>query len=185
MANKSPWTLRYYIPSTKLFKAAFSRAATVQTAVKGFEKTGINPFNRDVFPEYLLAPSETKEKPLDNTYEFKQASCNGDVEHQPSTSSSKTMPTIEPQPFSSTFNISPAVVMPFPRETESIIKRVNDKRRGKTAILTSSPYKEELVTIERERSGKKNKQKRALFKNITILLLLKIKKQGKRKWKNQ
>ncbi|GBL84812.1 hypothetical protein AVEN_1104-1 [Araneus ventricosus] len=117
----------------KLFKAAFSRAATVQTAVKGFGKTGIYPFNRDVFPEYLLAPSETTEKPLDNTSELKQASYNGDVEHQPSTSSSETMPTIETQPFSSTFNISPAVVMPFPRETESIIKRVNDKRRDKKA----------------------------------------------------
>ncbi|GBM09331.1 hypothetical protein AVEN_135059-1 [Araneus ventricosus] len=135
----------------KLFKAAFSRAATVQTAVKGFGKTGIYPFNRDVFPEYLLAPSETTEKPLDNTSELKQASYNGDVEHQPSTSSSETMPTIETQPFSSTFNISPAVVMPFPRETESIIKRVNDKRRGRTGILILSPYKAELVTIEREK----------------------------------
>ncbi|GBM18551.1 hypothetical protein AVEN_47943-1 [Araneus ventricosus] len=148
----------------KLFKAAFSRAAIVQTAVKGFEKTGIYPFNRDVFPKYLFAPSETTEKPLDNTSELKQASCNGDGEHQPSTSSYETMPTIEPQPFSSTFNISPAVVMSFPRETERIIKRVNDKRRGKTAILTSSPCKAELVTIERERSGKKNKRKRVLFK---------------------
>ncbi|GBM76068.1 hypothetical protein AVEN_167488-1 [Araneus ventricosus] len=165
----------------KLFKAAFSRAATVQTAVKGFEKTGIYPFNRDVFPEYLFAPSETTERPLDNTSELKQGSCNGDVEHQPSTSSSETMPTIEPQPFSSTFNISPAVVMPFPRETERIIKRVNDKRRGKTAILTSSPYKAELVTIERERSDKKNKRKRALFKKNNNPTPAKDKKAKKKK----
>ncbi|GBM78851.1 hypothetical protein AVEN_157810-1 [Araneus ventricosus] len=48
----------------KLFKAVFSRAATAQTAVKGFEKTGIYPFNRDVFPEYLFAPSQTTEKTL-------------------------------------------------------------------------------------------------------------------------
>ncbi|GBM30824.1 hypothetical protein AVEN_52616-1 [Araneus ventricosus] len=147
----------------KLFKATFSIAAAVQTAVKGLEKTGIYPFNRDVFPEYLFGPSGTAGKPLDNTYELKQASCNEDAEHQPSTSSSKTMPTVEPQPCSSTFNISPSVVMPFPRETERIIKRVNDKRRCKIAILTSSPYKAELDTIERERSGKKNKRKRALF----------------------
>ncbi|GBM78831.1 hypothetical protein AVEN_157795-1 [Araneus ventricosus] len=132
----------------------------------------------------FMAPLKTTEKPLDNTSKLKQASFNEDVEHQPSTSSSKTMPTVEPQPCSTTFNISPVVVMPFPRETERLITRVNDKRRGKTAILTSSPYKAELDTIERERSGKKNKRKRALFKKITILLLLKIKKQRNRKWKN-
>ncbi|GBO01345.1 hypothetical protein AVEN_144731-1 [Araneus ventricosus] len=91
------------------------------------------------------------------------------------------MATIEPQPFSSTFNISPAVVMPFPRETERIIKRVNDKRRGKTAILTSSPYKAELVTIERERSGKKNKGKRALFKKNNNPTPAKDKKANKKK----
>ncbi|GBM99310.1 hypothetical protein AVEN_258409-1 [Araneus ventricosus] len=146
----------------KLFKAAFSREATVQTAVKGFEKTGIYPFNRDVFPEYLFVPSEAMEKPLDNTSELKQASCNEDVAHQPSTYP-KTMPKVEPQPCSSTFNISLAVVLPFPRETEGIIKRVNDKKRGDTAILTSSPYKAELDTTEREKSGKKNKMKRDLF----------------------
>ncbi|GBM96404.1 hypothetical protein AVEN_85257-1 [Araneus ventricosus] len=85
----------------KLFKAAFSRAATVKTAVKGFEKTGIYLFNRNVFPEYLFAPSETTEKPLDNASKLKRASCNEDVEHQPSTSRYKTMPTVEPQPRSS------------------------------------------------------------------------------------
>ncbi|GBN96154.1 hypothetical protein AVEN_168622-1 [Araneus ventricosus] len=146
---------------------------------------------KDVFSEYLFAPSE---KPLDNASELKQASCNEDVENQPSASSSKTMPTVESQqlpvclitktwgcvcnffvehpPCSSftcssvTFNISPAVVMMFPRETKSIIKRVSGKRRGKTAILTSPPYKAELETIERERSGLKNKRKIALFKKI-------------------
>ncbi|GBM47784.1 hypothetical protein AVEN_260068-1 [Araneus ventricosus] len=142
----------------KLFKVAFLRAATVQTAVKGFEIIGIYPLNRDVFPEYLFAPSETTEKLLDNTSELKIASRNENVKHQPSASSSKTMPTVEPQqlsvclitktwvcvsnffvehlpqrrpevwhhgqlpgpraafdqPCSSTFNISPAVVMLFP-----------------------------------------------------------------------
>ncbi|GBM88153.1 hypothetical protein AVEN_12374-2-1, partial [Araneus ventricosus] len=120
-------------------------------------------------------------KPLDNASELKQGSCNEDVEHQPSTSSSKTMPTVKPQPCGSTFIISPAVVMTFPRETERIIKRVNDKRRDKTAILIPSPYKAELDAIEWERSGKKKKQKRALFKKINNPTPAKDKKTKKKK----
>ncbi|GBN82809.1 hypothetical protein AVEN_142930-1 [Araneus ventricosus] len=91
------------------------------------------------------------------------------------------MPTVKPHPCGSTFIISPAVVMTFPRETERIIKRENDKRRDKTAILISSPYKAELDTIEWERSGKKNKRKRALFKKINNPTPAKDQKAKKKK----
>ncbi|XP_072381743.1 uncharacterized protein [Diabrotica undecimpunctata] len=57
----------------QLVNDAFSRAANVQTALKGFEKTGIYPFNRDVFPDYLFAPSDTTEQPNHNSDQ--QTSC--------------------------------------------------------------------------------------------------------------
>ncbi|XP_072377932.1 uncharacterized protein [Diabrotica undecimpunctata] len=47
----------------KLNGAAFLRAVSVQTAVKGFEESGIYPFNRDVFPDSLFAPAEIMKKP--------------------------------------------------------------------------------------------------------------------------
>ena len=47
--------------------------------------------------------------------------------------------------------------MPPPLVIKRLKKRVNDKRRGKTIILTSSPYKTELEAVEREKKGKKNK----------------------------
>lgn len=53
----------------KLFNAAFSRAANMLTAVKGFEKAGIYPFNRDVFPDHLFAPSETTNRPTDHGHD--------------------------------------------------------------------------------------------------------------------
>lgn len=203
---------------SKLFRDAFSRAATVQTALKGFEKTGIHPFNSHVFPDHLFAPSETTEKPLDNdpqqqemvvagkvpTAEPQQTissmttvrpqasltSCGATLatESQPSTSTcvatlateprasmssggaTPTRPTTtETQACSLSFRISPKILMPLPKETERIKKRKNDKRRGKTAVLTSSPYKAELeaeerVKIEKEKNQKQNKPKRALFK---------------------
>ena len=57
--------------------------------------------------------------------------------------------------------------MPPPQEIERLKKRVNDKRRGKTVILTSSPYKAELEAVEREKKGKQNKQKRKLIGKLT------------------
>jgi hypothetical protein len=52
----------------KMFNAAFQRAALVQTAVNGFKKTGIFPYNPDVFPEYLYplpdAQNRTSQQPL-------------------------------------------------------------------------------------------------------------------------
>lgn len=41
----------------KLFNAAFQREALVQTAVSGFTKTGIFPYNPDDFSEHVFAPS--------------------------------------------------------------------------------------------------------------------------------
>ena len=79
-----------------------------------------------------------------------------DVTHQPSTSSFRISPPTELQTCSA-FNISPKIIMPPPLVIKRLKKRVNDKRRGKTIILTSSPYKTELEAVEREKKGKKNK----------------------------
>ena len=46
----------------ELFGAAYLRAATLHTAVKAFEKTGIYPINRNVFGDDDFAPSLTTER---------------------------------------------------------------------------------------------------------------------------
>ncbi|KAF2888726.1 hypothetical protein ILUMI_17447, partial [Ignelater luminosus] len=65
----------------KLFTAAFTRAAVMHTAIAGFKKTGIYPFNRDVFSKHWFALSETTDRP--QTAELLQAP--KDLEPQPST----------------------------------------------------------------------------------------------------
>lgn len=45
-----------------LLGLAYNRAATMQTAVSGFRKTGIYPLNRNVFDEIDFAPAETTER---------------------------------------------------------------------------------------------------------------------------
>lgn len=66
----------------------------------------------------------------------------------------------------SAFPISPEIIMPLPKVRGST-KRTN-RRRGKTAVLTDSPYKRELEATIKEKEEKRiAKEKRArmrLFK---------------------
>ena len=48
-----------------IIRAAYLRAAIPQTAVKGFENSGIYPFNNDAFPDHLFSLSDTIEKPIE------------------------------------------------------------------------------------------------------------------------
>ena len=67
-----------------LFAEAYGRAATIQTAVNGFRSTGIMPYDPNVIPDHMYAPSDVTDTPMANVTQNVQ-------EPQPSTSS-------EPQP---------------------------------------------------------------------------------------
>ncbi|XP_033219627.1 uncharacterized protein LOC117174534 [Belonocnema kinseyi] len=58
VARDSYFIILSFSPHSKLYKDAVFRAAVPQTAVSGFLKTGIFPFNRDAFPDHLYVPSE-------------------------------------------------------------------------------------------------------------------------------
>lgn len=49
----------------QLFNEAYLQAATLANAVHGFQKTGIYPFNEDIFPEWQFHPSETTDQSLE------------------------------------------------------------------------------------------------------------------------
>lgn len=227
----------------KLFRAAYLRTAVAQTAIKGFEKTGIYPFNNDVFPDHLFAPSDTTERPMENVDnplpkqpqvdtstsknplaeqpqvvasisdnhlpEQPQVMVPSTTAMSPQTNEGQQLPTFgkrnvvkqstprsgatpllhkmtdvglqvrvdDQQPSTSSqavgqaivsnFSISPREIMPLPVQQGPRAVKKFDKRRGKTVILTSSPYKLEL---ELEEQGKAKKQenknvKRKLFKD--------------------
>ena len=67
-----------------LFAEAYGRAATIQTAVNWFRSTGIMPYDPNVIPDHVYAPSDVTDTPMANVTQNAQ-------EPQPSTSS-------EPQP---------------------------------------------------------------------------------------
>lgn len=50
---------------SRLFSAAYSKAATHGNALSGFSATGINPYNPNIFPDHLFAPSVATDVPQD------------------------------------------------------------------------------------------------------------------------
>lgn len=177
----------------KLFTAAYTRAAIMKTAIKGFEKTGIHPCNRDIFPDHLYAPADTTERPepVANPTEVdrEENDCSGQNDNESSTRKTSKIDTplksidqcnpvetsmtniyLNPQPStssgSSPFSISPRMMMPPPQELNRKPQTKSRRKKGKTAILTSSPYKTELEMEqeEKEKNQKKKNLKRKVMK---------------------
>jgi hypothetical protein len=50
-----------------LFGKAYRFSATMNNALSGFEKTGIWPFNPNIFPDWAFQPAATTDRPMENT----------------------------------------------------------------------------------------------------------------------
>lgn len=183
----------------KLFGNAFMKAASVQTAVSGFRKTGIHPLNPEIFPDWMFKPAETTNRSI-------QGERNDNRLPEPRNSPPRTPPRTPPtslprsplrKPPSTTpipteqfyanstpscshttqnFVITPQQVVPVPHSERKI--NLNDKRRGKTAVLTSTPYKEELEESISKRLPTK-KPKLNLGDNDKTAHLSNLNKKGK------
>lgn len=160
---------QYQIAS--LFGAAYNRAATMQNAISAFAKTGVSPFNPNIFCEADFAPSQTTEIPLSPipptaTQQVERLPSEKTPSPQPSTSTGRQTFTDDvpqdsiPIPLLLNNNdsvlVSPKDIMPIPH-----IKRMRkpSNRTGKTAVLTESPYKNELAAKIRQQNKPKMKSK--------------------------
>lgn len=160
---------------------AFSKASSVQIAVNGFRKTGIWPFNNDIFEEWEFAASKTTEDP-----EFENRDLERKNERSPNL---KVNPYENPTPSTSgqqnlqmhrndhdlplstlVANQSPSkpkkvkIVdispLPISRKRE---KKVSSRRSLKSTILTEPPYKNELEASHTTKSPQNAKRaKRAI-----------------------
>lgn len=167
----------------ELFGSAFLKAASMQTAINGFRKTGIYPLDRNIFPDHAFQPSQTTERVVglqddgspqqhvpSTSFAITEAQKNDEsVLHVPNLSSqssssplnercgsSASPPPRDSQNASSSFSISPSDVMKLPHAERKV---TTNSRRGKTAVLTSSPYKAELISSQ-EKNPKLKSQKR-------------------------
>lgn len=123
-----------------LFGTAYNRAATMQNAVSAFTKSGICPLNPNTFTDADFAPSQTTEISFvpPTTNEFSQDSLPRERTPSPQAGTSTEGQTVS----DSLSLVSPKDIMPIPHFKKNMRPSA---RRGKTAILTESPYKNELA----------------------------------------
>lgn len=168
---------------SSLFGSAFLSAAIMRTAMKGFEATGIWPINMDVFTDADFLPSEPTNIELINTSEtgtsssFVQAGT--DSLPTPSTSSVNSPATTKALVSTSFVHASPQNIVAVPH-VETKEKRKTNRKKGRAAILTSSPYKTELeIAIEISKKKSQEKEDR-VKKNLKFAKMKKVEKNKKK-----
>lgn len=125
-----------------IFTPAYLKAATLSCAAQSFKVTGIEPYDPDVFTEAdFLASSVTDRALITSEAVFPEP------EPQPSTSSSVELnsPFIDrPTDATEKSSILKAVknIFPYPKAVDR--KTTINRKRKKSDIISSSPYKKEI-----------------------------------------
>ncbi|KAI8761706.1 tigger transposable element-derived protein 6 [Biomphalaria glabrata] len=117
----------------------FVKPSQLAIAVNGFEKTSIWPVNRNIFQDWEFKAAETTDiQVASNEIQEQQMNSAMDL---PSTSNCSNLELGDQEPFYKSWG--PADISPFP---VARCERGKGKRRRKgcTAVLTSSPYKQTL-----------------------------------------
>lgn len=164
-----------------LFGQAYLQASTPLNAINGFRKTGTYPVNRTVFTDDMFVASLPTEKPLNEPFEdhgvvseelpenpgpaeiTKESTAVKQILQPAGLVRSKGMDfladeDIRPSTSKIQSYISPQKIAPFPKVADNgVPKKTRKVKKGKAAILTSSPYKEELERSFKEQEGKKKK----------------------------
>jgi hypothetical protein len=188
-----------------IFGTAYLKAATQVVGVNGFRKTGIYPFNRDIFEEYEFSAAAVTDNPqaspkivstefsaaavTDNpqaspeivSTEFSAAAVTDNPQASPEIVSTDSVPepssglpvdvsVISDRPaacdllatLSTPSILGPFVISPIPKSTAQPRKR--KAAASKSLLITSSPYKQQLVERKAKKTvadSKKSKTKAA------------------------
>lgn len=162
---------------SKIFGEAYIKAANIRNACSGFKKTGIFPYDPEVFTEADFAAAETTNLIQEPTelvvaaHEIEMVTPNYNI--APEATTSNNIPLNDSVNINvsqdnitiintSAFNVSPEMIQPIPKIPARSFRSSNS-RRGKTAIITASPYKNDL-----ENSQSIKPVKRSLFENKTV-----------------
>lgn len=130
---------------------AYPKAFTIENIVKGFEVTGICPFNENIFGDHEFLAAYVTDRP-ENDILNKKAEEN----IANSTDGEESRVSVESQ------IVSPEQIRPFPKAPPRKTGP-NRRRKAKTRILTDTPEKEE---IEQSRSKVKIKPEPKVVKIV-------------------
>ncbi|XP_041453264.1 uncharacterized protein LOC121406317 [Lytechinus variegatus] len=175
----------YDIPA--IVKEALPRAATATNIPKGFQCTGIAPFDRNIFDESEFLPNYVTDRPHEAT-QAEPAEVTSDEpaevvpeepelvhpdevrqdESHPHTEQNVGSPMLQDQhsmqpgpsrdaPRMTTITKSPEVIAPFPKAGPRKQAR-GGRRKRMSAILTSTPEKEKLEQEQQQKKQAKTSQ---------------------------
>lgn len=193
----------------KLFGNAFVKAATMATAINSFRKTGIWPTDRNVFTDVDFVAAETTNLPIqedaeapvipetiatenesENIGNVPGCSFWPDKDRPKSLAVSRNLnkldlsPIVTPKPLpihvtpEKSMALSPEDIIPIPVVTDTIKRQ--KRKRGKTVILTSTPYKNELHEKADKKSAKGKQEEKIKTKKLVNTGRKKKAKQVKR-----
>ncbi|GLV46268.1 hypothetical protein CBL_12345 [Carabus blaptoides fortunei] len=120
-------TVSYYQVGS-IFKEAYLKAATLSNAEKGFSSTGIYPFNKDVFPEWMFSPADV----TNINEELKNSN------------------------FKSSAELKITAISPLPKGLPKTNRKCRNK--GKTGILNDSRAIEDLEKKEIEKNAERTRK---------------------------
>jgi hypothetical protein len=138
----------------QIFGAAYSRVASIEKAKNAFESCGIWPFNDKIFNEIDFAPAEVTNLPdPSNLPSMSVHELNSDDINKKNDSIG---PAIESLATGSgetaKFCVQPNEIRPIPKSV--IQRKMQNRKRMKSEVLTSSPYKNQLEDKKKEEENK-------------------------------
>lgn len=170
----------------ELFNKAYSKVATIATAVSGFKSTGIEPFDPNIFTDndFLAAdellPQTNISLPTMDNDELGQRSEDTTQKVQAGSSTSSNL-NIEQQEESGSTDFTPAVtfeeLMPLPGPSTSK-KAPYQREKQKSEMLTSTLKKEQYEQRAQKRKIKDIKKQNAQLKKHSINILSQLDNQS-------
>lgn len=150
-----------------LVKEAFSHAAIPVNIAQGFACTGIWPYNKDIFSDIDFAPASVTDQPISEVtteQSDQQETLSTELDNNESSSVPSASRQILPQTsvqstLSVTSQTSPhrtslSDLSPLPK-APTRLKSKTGRSKGKSAIYTDTPEKEELEAKKRKIDAKK------------------------------
>lgn len=132
----------------ELFGRAYLRTQTGETAIKGFESTGIYPFDRHVFKDHDFLGAEEIDEVAGGTES---------VQSKEKADKAECYNTSEPGPSGITTSfVMPHEISPIPVRRKKSSNR--GRKPGKSEIISSSPYKQALEKSIKEKKLKEAKK---------------------------
>jgi hypothetical protein len=164
-----------------IFCEAYLKAALPSTAIKAFQRTGIFPYNPDIFEDWMFAAAETTNRPPP-AEENKGHSENHTVaeteEHltppssptadfeRPGTSKQLEAPTQR----KSVLSVSVEDIYPLPRASALSTTTRKPRKKSKTGVINSTPDIELEKAVESAKQQKERaKLVRAAKRNLKVI----------------